>query len=78
LCSLHHQSSKELEVGGEKWQPKKRTWNEKAETGGQKVRPKSESAEWELESKLHPFYWLFLVVFLHVLSSLCLRRKRRR
>jgi len=31
----------------------------------------------EKKSKFLPFYWFFFVVFLRVLSSLCLGRKRR-
>jgi hypothetical protein len=41
------------------------------------LRAKSEKADRELEGKLFPFSGFFVVVFLHVLSSLCLRRKRR-
>ncbi len=39
---------------------------------------KSERAKRELEGKLLPFSWILFVVFLCVLSSLCLRRRRRR
>jgi len=38
---------------------------------------KNEKVEWKLEGKFFPFSWFFLVVFLHVLSFLCLRRRKQ-
>jgi hypothetical protein len=61
LCSFHHQSSRELEARGQKKEG--RTMSQKWEGKSGRQDKVLESTEYELESKLPPFFLCFLVVF---------------
>jgi hypothetical protein len=50
----------------------------KCKNGKAEMRTKSEKVEQELESKLPPFFLFFFSCFLVCLSSLCLRKRKKR
>jgi hypothetical protein len=79
LCSLHRQSLKREGIRGRaKVVVKRKRLKQKGKSEKAEAWTKSERAKQELEGELPPFLWFSFVVFLCVLSTLCLRKRKRR